>query len=88
LNCAKFVAAICFILIQWAPMAFCEDLKTEPVVVKLIGHFVKPEFKDEITGKQGRYFAIQLDSPVDVEGDDFGEPVKGIKLMQLVFFGP
>ena len=68
-------------------LAFGVELKTEPEVVQLIGTFVKPEHKDEETGKKSRYYAIKLEAPVDVAKDDFGNAEKGVKIMQLVLMG-
>ncbi len=67
--------------------AFGVELKTEPEVVQLVGTFVKPEHKDEETGKKSRYYAIKLDAAVDVAKDDFGDAEKGVKLVQLVLMG-
>ena len=76
-----------FVMFLALSTAFGEELKTEPEVVRLSGRFVKPEYRDEETGKKSRYYALELATPVDVAGDDFGEATKGAKLVQLVLMG-
>jgi len=78
------VMCICLLV---SSFAFGVELKTEPDVIQLVGTFVKPEHKDEETGKKSRYYAIKLEAPVDVAKDDFGDAEKGVKLMQLVLMG-
>lgn len=82
-----FLSIVACVWLLVSSTAFGTELKTEPEVVQLVGTFVKPEYKDDETGKKGRYYAINLDTPVDVDKDDFGDAVKGVKLMQLVLMG-
>ncbi len=69
------------------PLAFGEELKTDPAVVELTGQFILPKYRDLKADRIGRYFALELDKPVDVAGDKSAGPVKGIRVIQLLLPG-
>jgi hypothetical protein len=68
-------------------VASAREFKTEPTVVELSGRFECPPFTEEETAKQGVFYTIHLDTPIDVASDEYGNQVKGIDMLQLVFLG-
>jgi len=67
--------------------AFGEELKTDPAVVELTGQFIIPKYRDTAADRIGKYLALELDNPIDVAGDKFGGPVKGIRVVQMLLTG-
>ncbi len=57
-----FLSIVACVWLFVSSTAFGTELKTEPEVVQLVGTFVKPEYKDDETGKKGRYYAINLNT--------------------------
>ena len=82
------ILILCLVSVMLAgTFAFGEEFKTEPAVVELTGQFIIPKYRDRVADKIGRYFALELDNPIDVAADKIGGPVKGIRVIQLLLTG-
>ncbi len=88
MRCRLFPLVLVFALTMvFDAAAFGTELKTEPTVVQLTGQFVMPKYRDVKMDRIGRYFALELDSPIDVASDKFGGPAKDVRLIQLILTG-
>lgn len=66
--------------------SYSEELKTEPAIVTLIGTLSKASFANNAYKQREQVYVLNLVTPIDVAGDDLGDPVKNVKRVQVVFF--
>ena len=68
------------------PQSCSEELKTEPAIVRLIGTLSKASFESDAYKRREQVYVLNLVTPIDVAGDDLGDPVKNVKRVQVAFF--
>ena len=65
--------------------SYSEELKTEPAIVTLIGTLSKASFANNAYKLREQVYVLNLVTPIDVAGDDLGDPAKNVKRIQVVF---
>ena len=71
--------------IVFSPKSYSEELKTEPAMVTLIGTLSKASFANNAYKLREQVYVLNLVTPIDVAGDDLGDPAKNVKRIQVVF---
>lgn len=89
----RYIAFVCMILsvpaigIIFPSLSDSEELRTDPVMVTLTGTPSKASFENDAYKRHEQVYVLKLAAPIDVAGDDLGDPVKNVKKIQMVFSG-
>jgi hypothetical protein len=67
------------------PQSCSEELKTEPAIVTLTGTLSKASFENDAYKRREQVYVLNLVTPIDVAGDELGDPVKNVKKIQVIF---